>query len=220
MKKKVKRMLGFATAFVIMENPGSVLADGKVSITGNTQYDEIIEKYHKGVIEQWNINAFTENDLCYLPGYGSDVSSVGYCLMDIDENGTDELIMGSVYEDGTPGVIYDIYAMKEDSVIPVARSGEHSRYSLCRDHIISYDSFGGPMSFACYFYTLNGEMLELKEGVLYDGEYDEANPWFYVTKDMEDEYSEPISEDAANSIQNSYERMEIPFIPLSTLENG
>lgn len=220
MKKKLKKMLGLGTILVIMANPGPVMADSIASITGNTEYDKMIEKYRKGVSEQWSVNEFIENDLCMLPGYGSDVNRVGYCLMDIDDNGTDELIMGSVYEDGTPGVIYDIYAMKEDSGILVARSGEHSMYSLCSDHIISYDSFGGPMSFACYFYTLNGEMLDLKEGVLYDGEYDETNPWFYITKDMEDEYSEPISEDTANTIQNSYERIEIPFVPLSTLENG
>ena len=75
------------------------------------------------------------------------------------------------------------------------------------------------MSSACYFYTFNGEMLELKEGILYDGESDEENPWFYITIEMGEEHSEPISEDTANMIQNSYESVELHFIPLSTLED-
>lgn len=219
MKKNLKKILGFGTVLIVMANAISVMADNVDSITGNKEYDEIIEKYYKGVLEQWSINEFIENELCYFPGYGSDVNRVGYCLIDIDDNGTDELIMGSINEDGTPGVIYDIYAMEADSGILVARSGEHRMYSLCSDNTILYSVFGGSMSSACYFYTFNGEMLELKEGILYDGESDEENPWFYITIEMGEEHSEPISEDTANMIQNSYESVELHFIPLSTLED-
>ena len=67
MKKNLKKILGFGTVLIVMANAISVMADNVDSITGNKEYDEIIEKYYKGVLEQWSINEFIENELCYFP---------------------------------------------------------------------------------------------------------------------------------------------------------
>ena len=40
-------------------------------------YDEIIEKYAKGISEGWGMNEFQDNNLCYLAGYLKDKASWG-----------------------------------------------------------------------------------------------------------------------------------------------
>lgn len=190
------------------------------SITGNPKYDEIIRKYYRGVSLQWGIQEFSENGLCYLAGYEPDINRIGYCVLDIDNNGVDELLIGLRNYETYVGMFYDLYTMSGDEEVLVASSGERDRYYICSDNSIANEGSGGAgLSLWCY-YDLNGTELEPRESILNDGYYDEINPWFYSNTDSWDDHSCPITEDYASTIRNSYEYKEIPFIPLSSIDSG
>ena len=67
----------------------------------------------------------------------------------------------------------------------------------------------------------DGKTLELKEAVIYDGYYagaydevdNEINPWFYSTTGFDESDYNPISEEKAREIMDSYEYIDIDFTP-------
>lgn len=192
-------------------------AGGQKSITGYSEYDEIILEYYRGASSGWGIQEFSENGLCYLAGYNPDVDLIGYCLMDIDNNGIEELLIGDT-EVAYLGVFYDLYTLSDHGRILVATSGERDCNYLCTDNLIENEGSGSAFTSSWTFKYLNGTQLEHKETVFCDGYYDEENPWFYTTMDTCDDHSTPISEEEAIAIRNKYERKAIPFIPLSEIE--
>lgn len=74
------------------------------AITSYPAYDEIIRKYYEGMASGWSMEDFRENDLCYLAGYEMGESSLGYCTMDINGDGIEELMIGSVNENAYTGM--------------------------------------------------------------------------------------------------------------------
>ena len=66
------------------------------AITNYPEYDEIIRKYHEGIAAGWSMEDFAENNLCYLAGYEMGENTLGYCTMDINGDGIDELMIGAV----------------------------------------------------------------------------------------------------------------------------
>lgn len=186
-------------------------------LTGNDQYDEIIRDYYRGISSDWSIQEFCENGLCYLPGYEKDVNRIGYCLLDVDNNGVEELLIGQSGNDGSVGILYALYTMEGDERILIASSGELRSYYLCTDNTIAYECFSGPSNCYWSYYNLNGAQLEAKETVLFDSEYDEENPWFYSNTDAWEEDLEPITEDYADAVRNAYEYKKISLISLAEI---
>lgn len=194
------------------------------SITGYPEYDEVIRKYYHGASLNWTIQEFSEDGLCYLFGYTPDINKIGYYVMDIDGDGTDELLIGLCgYEDSmglygyNNGMMYDLYTMINGERVQILSSGERDRYYLCQDNVIANEGSGGALSSSWDYYNLENGELEIKEAVFYDGYHDEENPWFYTTADPYENYSNPISEETARSLIAQYEYQNIPFISLATL---
>lgn len=179
------------------------------------QYNEIVQKYYEGASAGWDISQFQENNLCYLAGYYSDINKLGYCLLDVDSDGTDELFIGTTEDEGYEGMFFDMYTLTDGKAELVATSGERDRYYLCEDNTIANEGSSSAFLSVNYYYEYKSGKLNLQDGIVNDGELDPQNPWFYGTLDNGEDSLEPISEGAADSIKSKYKYMKLSFSPLS-----
>ncbi|MCC8138206.1 MAG: DUF1311 domain-containing protein [Clostridiales bacterium] len=195
-------------------------------LTGYAAYDEILQEYISGFETGWESADFDENGLCYLAAYLSGADEMGYYLTDLDGDGTEELLVGEkgnrYEEDAYTGMFYELYTLDADTeeAERAAVSGERSRYYLCTDGTIGYEGSGGYNYSGSGHYQFNGSALEVLSFVLYDGDYDSENPYFYSTTDTWDDHSTPISESEAAAIRAAYEYMEIPWLALTESAAG
>ena len=187
------------------------------ALTNYPAYDEIIRKYYEGMVSGWSMEDFRENNLCYLAGYEMGESSLGYCIMDINGDGIDELMIGSVNENAYTGMFFDLYTMVDGQMLLVVSSGERDSYYLCEDYTIANEESGGALSSVSGYYDLVSDQLQLKEGVLLDGYDYPDTPWFYTTTDIHEDYSTSISESEARGIIAKYTYMTIPYVPLEEI---
>ncbi len=189
------------------------------SITGDPQYDEIIRKYYKAVSLHWAMSDYAESGLDYLASSVEDTSGIGYYISDLDQNGTEELLIGPIGIGGNyTGIFFDLYTLKDGNLVQIITSGERDRYYLCVDNTIANEGAGSAWISGWTYYDLVDGELVMREHVLADGAYDSENPWFYSTTEEWEDHSSPISEDAAQSIINSYQYVDDPYIPLSVLD--
>lgn len=98
-------------------------------------YEELLDTYVTALNEKWDGNALMGQglNLMALDLYdGEQLDNIGYGVMDIDGNGTDELIIGttaSVTDDFYGKVIFDLYTLgQDDARIQVLSSTARNRY--------------------------------------------------------------------------------------------
>lgn len=184
-------------------------------ISAYPEYEEIVQKYYDGILSHWTMQEYNENGLAYITYTIENLDDFGYYIVDVDEDGTEELFLGPVNKNGYIGMFYDLYTMKDGKLVQIMTSGERDRYYLCEDNEIANEGSGSAMTSSWAYYNLVSGELVMKEHILYDAYYDEENPWFYSTSDEWSDYSSPVTEDAARSMIASHEYMEIPYTPLS-----
>lgn len=150
---------------------------------------------------------------------GRNSETLGYRIEDIDGNGTEELIFGENWGDPNVAgntIIYDIYAISEGQLVHVLDGWDRNRYYLCENGMIANEGSGGAAHSNYSYFTFDGAELHLAESVIYDGDKDRENPWFYsVESEYDAEYAEPISEERAAEIINQYVYCCRTFIPFA-----
>lgn len=216
MKKKTL-LTGILAATMLLATGGlsTVYGSETKTLADYPQYNEIVQKYYEGASAGWDISQFQENNLCYLAGYYSDTNKLGYCLLDVDSDGTDELFIGTTEDEGYEGMFFDMYTLTDGKVELVVTSGERDRYYLCEDNTIANEGSSSAFLSVNYYYDYKSGKLNLQDGIVNDGELDPQNPWFYGTLDNGEDSLEPISEGAADSIKSKYKYMKLSFSPLS-----
>lgn len=216
MKKKTL-LTGILAAAMLFATGGlsTVYGSETKTLADYPQYNEIVQKYYEGAFAGWDISQFQENNLCYLAGYYSDINKLGYCLLDVDSDGTDELFIGTTEDEGYEGMFFDMYTLTDGKAELVATSGERDRYYLCEDNTIANEGSSSAFLSVNYYYDYKSGKLNLQDGIVNDGELDPQNPWFYGTLDNGEDSLEPISEGAADSIKSKYKYMKLSFSPLS-----
>ena len=216
MKKKTL-LTGILAAAMLFATGGlsTVYGSETKTLADYPQYNEIVQKYYEGASAGWDISQFQKNNLCYLAGYYSDINKLGYCLLDVDSDGTDELFIGTTEDEGYEGMFFDMYTLTDGKAELVATSGERDRYYLCEDNTIANEGSSSAFLSVNYYYEYKSGKLNLQDGIVNDGELDPQNPWFYGTLDNGEDSLEPISEGAADSIKSKYKYMKLSFSPLS-----
>ena len=218
MKKKVLKLTVMAAAFGMCTfmGAGREAVYAADSITGYPEYDEIVQKYRDGMASNWDMGMFQDNGLCYLAGYETDMDKLGYFVSDINGDGVEDLLVGSLNNEGNYlGMFYDLYTMVDGKRVQVITSGERDRYYLCEDQTIANEGSGSAWNSIWRYMDFTSGQLVLKESVFTDGYYHPENPWFYTTMDSFDDYSNPISEDEGRSVIAKYVYKDIPYTPLS-----
>lgn len=154
-------------------------------------YDEIIEKYKTAINEGWDDDKIEKEKLSGMlslwMGREDTADRLGYALMDIDDDGTDELLFGEVGIGNRPNLLYQIYYAKRGnrSWVYDIDAGPKSFYYLAEDNTIYKDMSGGASDGRLVHLQpyLMAQYLEIKplDVMVYseDGPEGADKPWYY-----------------------------------------
>ena len=201
------------------EYAGEGEANGFVYADENCRnYDEVIELYIRAIKERWDsdkISEFGFEPYCFISSLEKD----GYILKDLDQNGSDELIIlsrdsleSSRYQN-FEDMLYAVYTMKDGKPIRVLESWTRSRNYLCADGgIYNEGSDGASYSTWCIRDIKNGRIV-VREGVQTadkmdeNGEYLEGGVYLRMTESHKLYDGEEISEEQADADLERYQNM-------------
>ena len=200
------------------EYAGEGEANGFVYADENCRnYDEVIELYIRAIKERWDsdkISEFGFEPYCFISSLEKD----GYILKDLDQDGSDELIIlsrgsleSSRYQN--EDMLYAVYTMKDGKPIRVLDSWTRSRNYLCADGgIYNEGSDGASYSTWCIRDIKNGRIV-VREGVQTadkmdaNGEYLEGGVYLRMTESHDFYDGEEISEEQADADLERYQKM-------------
>lgn len=167
-----------------------------------TIYGPTLDLYRQAIRETWDRIKLESRNLTYMVGFQNSAEVLGFALMDLDGNQTPELVVS----DGT--VIYELYTISDGEVLQLLSGSERNSYQLTADNVIVNHAANGAASTIYSFFRLSGKQLVIDRRVFFEAAKDEANPWFKGYSDIDT--AEPITEDEASAILDSYARIQIP----------
>lgn len=145
-------------------------------------YREILDMFYYKISGGWD----STEDVSYLFYFDYTMpatpADAGYTMMDLDGNGVPELLISTV-EAAKEGMIYDLYAIADGSVVHAATGGERYCYYLCEDNTIYHWGSSGASNSREISYTIDPDtgLLSAKETVVFDESENKSSPWFYGT---------------------------------------
>lgn len=207
-------------------DPVETEADTENDVSIDAAYAQQIEKYYTAISGQWDEGAYFDNEMSALAAYyydGNALDNVGYTLMDLDGDNSDELIIGAIMNSEKSPLIFEIWTLKDGEAVMLAQSGSRNRYYSrydVEDEVwsIAYEAENGAANHAVYYLNLADGELEVIQGVVFDAIANENDPWF-MAYDLDWDVSNdtPIDEDTANDVieagRNIYAAFD--YIPLS-----
>ncbi len=175
-------------------------------------YDAVLTTLGAAIVASERGEPATLSDLLFSPLYDSEPkkSDIGYTFVDLDSNGTMELLVGSKGQFAR-SVIYNLYAIYNGRIVNVLSGTDTVRHSLSSGNEILVDTKNdaGQTVFAVYSYY--NSSVRMTEAVIQGG-----GERFHTTQSINDDTTyEPISLTEASAIQEQYTAVEIEFTPLS-----
>lgn len=144
----------------------------KLHNTGYEGFDHILDKYSLALTQNWTAEQCQQNDISpEILDETTVTHNLGWCLLDIDKNGTQELVIS----DGVN--LFDLYVMMPHDGGPghliCANGGEF--WQLCENNV--FENQGHYSGTAAWrHYTLKDTDMIQKDIVFYDGE---QNQYYY-----------------------------------------
>ena len=178
----------------------------------------------------WNdddMNIVPENpELSYMYRRNSELSEIGFALIDLDGNGQEELIISDPSK-----FVYDLYTISNGKAVHLFDSGERYYYILRENGIVENSWSGSAATSGHDFYKLNDGKLDFVEritldayhaldaGLIHDlSEANEDNCFFRSNSEDEKDYKAVSSNEAIKTIenyQNANKELEIEYTLLS-----
>lgn len=123
------------TKTVTLTSGGSPLINGQYSLDFIvSEYTKIIEKYSNAFQFNYDATLLKANNLNPLiTNYNA--SQIGYSFIDINGNGVNELIIGTV---GSGGSFMELYQIGSGGAELVIRNEANDLFKLCKDGLISH----------------------------------------------------------------------------------
>ena len=189
-------------------------------------YAEQIGRYYTALVEKWNEDQYNENGMSeVLAAYydGNPLDNVGFGFVDLDNDGYWELIIGAVQDAETEPAVFEIWTLVDDKPVMLAQASAVSQYTLQyveedRAWYVANEEVKSDFSHGTYYLMLNEGKFEVVQGILYNAQADEQNPWF-LTYDLDWDVANdyPIDEETAYAIlesnRNLYTALELfPYI--------
>ena len=192
------------------------------------EYDTIINNIINAY--PWNdddMNMVLENpELSYMYRRNSELSEVGFALIDLDGNGQEELIISDPSK-----FVYDLYTISNGKAVHLFDSGERYCYVLRENGIVENSWSSSAVTSGHDFYKLNdGELVfieritldayhALDAGVIDDlSQANDDNCFFRSESENEDDYKLVTSDEAIKAIeiyQNANKTLNIEYTLLS-----
>ena len=174
-------------------------------------FDYIVNKYVTALTENWTTEQCEQNDIS--PQIFSDTTishNLGWCLMDIDSNGIEELVVS----DGVH--LFDLYVMPPHNGGPghLVMSNGGQTWQLCENNVLQMQGLYSGTT-AWRFYTLSDIDLIQRDMLFYEGE---SNQYSYGKDDKD---LGPISKELAGEILAENRTLELnltPFVEVAAFE--
>ena len=141
-------------------------------------YQPVIAKYVTALTEHWGGEACSNADISILVSYVTSPSELGYALLDLDNDGTDELVIAN---DAERQVIYDLYSLVDGKVVHVLTGWDRNSYELREGfRILNIGSNGAASADYVYCHLSNGQLVT-DSLIRFDAATDPDHPWFRGT---------------------------------------
>ena len=140
------------------------------------------------------------------------LSDAGYAMLDLNEDGSDELVITTA---GSDGSVMDLYTSANGEIVHLFSGWERGEFMLYEGGIIGFVGSSGALNTYYCYYMLEDDSLVLSEAVVYDEELDEENPWFYSTLGTQVEDLTAVSEEEALAVIESFEPLAYELTLLS-----
>lgn len=161
------------------------------TLTEYKEFDHIISKYVTALTENWTTSQCEQNDIS--PNILDDTTirnNLGWCLLDIDKNGVDELIIS----DGVH--LFDLYVMQPHNGSPGhVISAYPDDYQLCENGIILCREYYSGTTMWRWLQLSDIDYVQ-RDIAFYDGQIDQ---YYYG---VDDENLKPISKDEVGNLIN------------------
>ena len=177
-------------------------------------YQPVIAKYVTALTEHWGGEACSNADISLLVSYATSPSELGYALLDLDNDGTDELIIAN---DAERQVIYDLYSLVDGKLVHVFTGWDRNSYELREGfRILNIGSNGAASADYVYCHLSNGQLVT-DSLIRFDAATDPDHPWFRGTgeNDLAPIADENWSEDEIYSAAASLPITITPFADAS-----
>lgn len=177
-------------------------------------YQPVIAKYVTALTEHWGGEACSNADISILVSYATSPSELGYALLDLDNDGTDELIIAN---DAERQVIYDLYSLVDGKLVHVFTGWDRNSYELREGfRILNIGSNGAASADYVYCHLSNGQLVT-DSLIRFDAATDPDHPWFRGTgeNDLAPITDENWSEDEIYSAAASLPIVITPFADAS-----
>lgn len=177
-------------------------------------YQPVIAKYVTALTEHWGGEACSNADISLLVSYATSPSELGYALLDLDNDGTDELIIAN---DAERQVIYDLYSLVDGKLVHVFTGWDRNSYELREGfRILNIGSNGAASADYVYCHLSNGQLVT-DSLIRFDAATDPDHPWFRGTgeNDLAPITDENWSEDEIYSTAASLPIAITPFADAS-----
>lgn len=150
----------------------------------SSPYKAILDSYYLALSENWGPGAMSENGINYMLSMygGSDpLAATGYCITDLDGDGLDELIIGSIGGDEfVTNMIYDLYTLVDGEAVLQISATERNRYYMCDNGFFINEGSSSAAHSETVYYKLVNSGFVFEEAVVFDSEMDPDANWFYT----------------------------------------
>ena len=130
-------------------------------------YAAVFGTYNQLLAEGWGGEELMAHDLPLLIMYcvgEAPFDNMGYLLLDVDSDGTRELLIGTTMDDPFYApIVFEMYTLSpEGSPVRVFTSQERARYYLCEDNSFLFEGANSAAdSVTCYYSYAAGTLTEI-----------------------------------------------------------
>lgn len=174
-------------------------------------YQPVIAKYVTALTEHWGGEACSNADISILVSYATSPSELGYALLDLDNDGTDELIIAN---DAERQVIYDLYSLVDGKLVHVFTGWDRNSYELREGfRILNIGSNGAASTDYVYCHLSRGQLVT-DSLIRFDAATDPDHPWFRGTSEND---LAPITDEnwSEDEVYNSAASLPIAITPFA-----
>ncbi|MBQ1945914.1 MAG: SH3 domain-containing protein, partial [Clostridia bacterium] len=163
--------------------------DRKVSVAGtptvslDSPYMPVLQTYYRAMAERWDLEKLFDRNMSEMCDFhirqGNPFDTVGYMLKDMNNDGTPELLIGSLMEGYTDKTLFEMYVLNDGKPVSVARSWARSNFYLCEDKAIGHEgsnSAGSGLSALMYLNQENA--LDYIEVTMIEYDYSPNAPYW------------------------------------------
>ena len=132
-------------------------------------YADVFATYTTLLSEGWGGEELMAHDLPLLIMYcvgDAPFDNIGYLLLDVDGDGTQELLIGTLASDEFYApIVFEMYTLNpEGSVVRVFSSQERARYYLCEDNSFLFEGANSAAdSVRCFYSYAAGTLTEIPD---------------------------------------------------------